>query len=149
MIEIVEATEGHIEDIVEGMRAHDRGEFSVLGTDPRPMIARSLKKSAKSWVALLDDKAVCMWGVNEESLLGGGHLWLITTEAVDKFPLDFLRISFKTVKEVAHEFKFLYGYVENDYSLSHRWMKWLGFEPVSFTDLGKIKLHRYELRHGH
>lgn len=148
MIEIVTASADHIEGMIETMRAHDQFEFDTLGTDPGHMIARTLEKSARSWTALLDGKPVCMWGVNEESLMGGGHLWLITTRAVDEYPLDFLRISFKTVREIAAEFKFLYSYVESDYSLSHRWMKWLGFRPVSFSDLGSIKLHRYELSHG-
>lgn len=148
MIEIVPAVVQHIPDILAGMREHDKGEFVIAGTDPEAMIIQSLAKSARSWTALLDGKAVCMWGVREESMLGGAHIWLITTEAVDKFPLDFLRLSLKSVREALAEFKFLYGYVEHDYSLSHRWMKWLGFRPVGFADLGPIKLHRYELSHG-
>lgn len=148
MIEIVEANASHVGDIILGMREHDLGEFNVVGTDPRKMILESLEKSARSWTALLDGTAVCMWGVREESVLGGGHIWLITTKAVDEFPLDFLRLSFKSVRETLSEFKFLYGYVEDNYALSHRWMKWLGFRPVSFSDLGPIKLHRYELSHG-
>lgn len=148
MIEIVQASAEHVPGMIAGMRDHDKGEFRVLGTDPAILIVDTLRRSARAWTALLDGSPACMWGVREESILGGAHIWLITTEAVDQFPLDFLRISMKSVREAAQEFKFLYGYVEHEYSVSHRWMKWLGFRPVSFADLGPIKLHRYELSYG-
>lgn len=148
MIEIIEAKREHIPELVRALRDHERLEFNTFATDPQTMLTKTLQKSVRAWTALLNEKPVCMWGVTEESILGGGHLWLVTTDAVDEFPLDFLRISFKTVRELKNEFKFLYGYVEDSYNISHRWMKWLGFKPVSFSDLGMIKLHRYELSHG-
>lgn len=146
MITLVPANAIHAPSIIATMRQHDKFEFDIAGGDPIEAILETLRKSAAAWSALVDQEVACMWGVKEESVITGAHLWLITTPLIEKHKHRFLVESQKVVRSCLISYKFLYGYVDAHYERSINWMKWLGFEIVSEADIGKMKLLRFEKR---
>lgn len=149
MIYIVPAKSEHIEGLIANMREHDRFEYEVAGQPPSMAIRTTLEKSIDAWTGFVDQDVACMWGINEESLMTGAHIWLVTTPLVEKRPYKFLIESRRVVKKAINLYQYLYGYVDTQYEMSARWMEWLGFEPVSLHDLGKMRVYRYEMRAAH
>lgn len=148
MIYLVPATPEHVPELVASMRLHDKFEFEIAGGDPVKAIQITLDKSAAAWSALADRQIACMWGVKEVSLVTGAHLWLITTPLIEKHKHRFLAESKRVVDQCLVSYQFLYGYVDVQFELSIKWMKWLGFEMTSQHDLGKLTLLRFEQHYG-
>lgn len=146
MIFLVPASIEHACVLVPEMRIHDKFEFENAGVDPTEAVMESVRQSAAAWSALVDGKVACMWGVKEESLVTGGRLWLITTPIVEKHPYRFLVESKRIVDDLIVTYQFLYNYVDAQYETSVRWMQWLGFEVASLSDVGKMRLYRFEKR---
>lgn len=146
MIELVPATPRHAEEIVKNLREHDKFEFDIARVDPVADMKKTLQKSKYSWAAIVDGEVGCMWGIKEETIATGAHIWLVTTSLIEKHPRRFLVESRKVVRAAVQSYYILYGYVDATYTISTKWMEWLGFVPVALVDIGQMKLIRYEMR---
>lgn len=136
----------HAEQIVAAMREHEKMEFAVIQEDPIKLIKDSLERSDVAWSAFVDGQIVCMWGIKRESLITGGHIWLVTTPLVEKHARRFLRENRRVVREAVKTYYLLYGYVDAAYLKSCKWMEWLGFKPTTEANIGSLHLIRYEMR---
>lgn len=145
-IEVVDALPQHIPPLVARMRAHDREEFEMAGTPPVGSICATVARSQVAKVALVDGEEACVWGVKEDSLVSGGHLWLVTTPLIEEHPVRFLRCSRDIVDCAMNDHPLLWGLVDAKYRVSRRWMEWLGFEAVSTVAFREMTLIRYERR---
>lgn len=145
-VEFVDARPEHVPPLVGNMRAHDREEFEVAGAEPVGSIISTMARSAMAKVALVDGEAACLWGVKEDSVVGGGHIWLVTTPLVERHPRTFVRRSREAVDCAMNEHPLLWGLVDSRYAVSRRWMEWMGFEAVSEVVFRDIPLVRYERR---
>lgn len=148
MMELIPAKPEHAEAIVKNLREHDKFEFNVANVNPVKDILKTLKKSPEAWTAVIDNEVCCMWGIKEESVITGAHMWLITTNLVEQYPYKFLVESKRVTRRAVRTYFMLYGYVDAEYTMSNKWMEWLGFVPNSLVDIGQMKLIRYEMRAG-
>lgn len=131
MIEIRQALFEDAVAILPMLRLHDQKTIERLGLDPLNLLKRTFDNGSPIEVALSDGIPACMWGIEKKTLLSPWMLWMLTTEAVDKNPVKFLRESRRVVKTWADEHGTLEGLVDSNFAVSVRWLRWLGFRPVA------------------
>lgn len=146
MVEIVvtKADCWHAEALVKFLRPHEKFEFSLIDENAVDALEKQIEKS-DAYVALIDGQPACLWGLKDHGM-AGTHLWMVTSELVDKYPKKFLKESRKVVQRALKSHPMIYGYVDAKFEISCTWMEWLGFEPVGKTEFQDITLIRYEVR---
>lgn len=136
-----------VEDAKLELRAHEQFIFGTMGFDSEKEIAESIEKANFAWTAFVDDAPACIWGIQQDNLMGGVHLWMITTPLVDKNCRAFLKLSREVTSACADRFGTLFGYVDINFKKSLKWMEWLGFHPVFDIPLDNLVIRKFE-RHG-
>lgn len=79
---------------------------------------------------MIDGNPVCMFGVAPGSIVTGGKVWMLGTEALDD-PLNaiiFLRRCRKQVDEMLEISPVLTNYVHAENARAISWLRWLGFK---------------------
>ncbi|KAF0146559.1 MAG: hypothetical protein FD153_100, partial [Rhodospirillaceae bacterium] len=91
--EIVPAVASHISIFAPHIREADRAEVWASGHfTPEEALRRSLALSTHAWTIFIEGDPLAMWGVAPLNLLAGvGAPWLLSTDAVDRYPRTFLR----------------------------------------------------------
>lgn len=140
MIELRTTIATDIEAIIPHLRAHDRKTIDRLGLDPVALLRRTFNNGSPMFTATVDGIPACMWGIEKKSLLSVWMLWMLTTDAIDEHPIRFLRESRKIIKSLYSAYGTLEGMVDDDFRVSARWLRWLGFREVSGSE---FKLMRY------
>ena len=125
-------------DVEELEAVHGDGKSDV-------MLMQSYMKSKKSWVGMLDDKPVLVFGVGEASMLGTkGIPWLLGTKEVESCALAVARHSKEYITKMHEDYDMLENYVSVDNHLSLGWLRWCDFtidDPIPFGVKQK-KFHR-------
>lgn len=132
--------------LIENLRARDLEDYKTFAQDPLEALEHAVATSAVTWSALEEGRVICMWGIKQQSLMTGAHLWLVGSEMLKNKPYKFLVESRRTVKKCLTLFQFLYGYVDDSFVESKKWMEWLGFKLAAKTTMNEMVLCRYELR---
>lgn len=132
---IVPTTPGHIKQVVLNLREADRLEIEALGLTPLRGIMLSVRTSL--WArSLIWDRPVAIFGV-----CGTSHFaatltpWCVTTNDVNKRPIEFMRASRHVMDEYMGTYKHLYNVVDDRHEQSKRWLQRLGFtlhQPIPF-----------------
>jgi hypothetical protein len=143
MIEIIKAEVEH-GALLAPLRPTEQKALDIAGKSAHSLVEQIVPGSDMALTAMIDGQAACMWGIQQESILSGAHIWMITTALVDKHPKLFLKLSRRYVERAITNYGLLYGYVASDFKISCRWMEWLGFEAT--TQHPELNLIRYELR---
>ena len=113
--------------------------FRVTGYDPYFSLVMSFRRSDKTWVGMIDGEIACVWGVNQDSVLGRrARIWLLSTSVMDKAPIRVARFTKRWIKQLLEEYDILYNYVDDEYTKCKKWLSWLGFtledpEPYGAT----------------
>jgi hypothetical protein len=139
MIEIREATFADAIDMLPRLRLHDQKTIERLGLDPVSLLKRTFDNKAPIHVALVGGVPACMWGIEKKTLLSPWLIWMLTTELVDKSPIKFLRESRRVVQEWSAEFGTLEGLVDSNFDTSARWLRWIGFRPISVDEFTRMR----------
>jgi hypothetical protein len=143
--EVVKAKPEHIPPIAANLRQADINElWAVACVTGRDALERSLEASEVAGTWLVNDVPACMAGVTRNG--DDGVIWLLATDAVDKYPRQFLQASRRGFESVQDKFDRLYNYIDVRNTKSLRWLKWLGFEihaPKPHGMLGK-PFHYFE-----
>lgn len=147
---IVPSTVDHVPILAASMRAEEIAEaMAMAGLSPLDATAQSLARAIRAWTWIIDGEPACMFGVGTRNIAGDtGWPWLITTYAVERHPMTFLRHCRECVDEMLRIFPHLENYVDARHRLCVRWLKWLGFTvhaPEAFGVAG-LPFHRFEMR---
>ncbi|KAF0146655.1 MAG: hypothetical protein FD153_2 [Rhodospirillaceae bacterium] len=126
---IVPATPDHIALLAPRMRPADRDEVWASGhMTPEEALRRSLRLSTHAWTLFIEDEPLAMWGVAPLNLLAGvGAPWLLSTDAVDRYPRAFLRHCRSRFSDLFRVYPILRSYVDDRHTVAKRWLAWLGF----------------------
>ncbi len=144
------ATEADAVAMAPHLRAHDAAELhQSAGMTPLQGLRHGVRESTESWVWVPEYVAIAMWGVHVDSVLSGSAIvWLLTTTAVERHPVAFLRRSRALLRDLRHRYPCLHGLVDREYSRSRAWLDWLGatfHAPVS-AGLTDTLFHPFEIR---
>lgn len=126
---IVAAQIEHVQMMAPLVREADRVELrDGWNVTPFDALADGIEHSTSAWTGFVDNDPVCMFGVAPVSLLGGvGVPWMIGTDAVVRHQVRFLRESRPCVDRMRSLYDSLVNYVDDRNTVSHRWLRWLGF----------------------
>lgn len=132
-----------IEDVYElafNIRQDDRQELIAAGLDVASAISFSVTYSDEATTHLMDDEVVCIMGVRKESVLGDKACpWLLTAQAIEKYPIKFIKESKLVVEEWLSRYPILENYVDSRYKRALKWAEHVGFNieyPVPYGPYG-------------
>ncbi len=118
------------------MRAADAAEASVLGKDPRRALRQSFRMARICRAMEIDGEVAAIGGLGGDLLADAGSLWLITTAAVERAPLAFVRALRREVVGMLAHCRRLEGYVAADYHAAVRMLELLGFTLATPSHIG-------------
>ncbi len=92
--------------------------------------AASLEESRFSWVGMIDEEIICLWGLIPHSLLSDDAvLWLHVTDKFEGNEFIFVRHSQEVIKNLLlMEYPVIRGHVLAANGKAIRWLRWLGAE---------------------
>ena len=127
---------------IKAMRGKLRREDVIeierrTGRDPYTVLVDSYRRSEVSFVALYNGEVACAWGVARESILAEESLiWLLSTPVMTKAPVLAARRTKHELKKLLDVYPKLMNYVDSEYKLCVRWLRWLGFTVESPQPVG-------------
>jgi hypothetical protein len=126
---IVEATVRQCFQMAPHLRQAEVDEVGALAMSPLYALIYSLTHSLQAWTWLVDDKPAAMWGLRVDSMLGNYAVaWLLTTDAVEKYPITFIKGCLKERDRMKQSFAVLENFVDARHETCLRWLQWLGFD---------------------
>jgi len=126
--------------LARNLRDGDRLEVTSLGLHPAKAIRASFRHAVFRTTALIDGEVAAMWGLGSVSMLSDvGHPWLMTTPAVEKVPVSFLKVGQREVTKMLRSRRRLEGNVAADYRMACRFLEALGFELGEPEEFGPLK----------
>ena len=133
------------------LRLQDQMELGALNQSKdyiKNAIANILQKSHYNYVLYKDDTVLSIFGVrNIED--GIGMPWFLSAEIPKSVNCQFLKLSKKIVGRFQEKYDILYNYTLYDNMVSHKWLKYLGFQIIYDNVIKKCdgrKLVRFEWR---
>ncbi len=141
-------TEADIRYVAEHMREEDRREVKRMsGTTHEEALRLSVAASRICYTGLACGEPSCIFGASCVNLCDGtATLWMLSSDAVDRHPLDFAVGSLAGVDRICREMPGIaeFGnFVDAEYGKSMKWVEWLGgqFTKESKTGLcgGKFR----------
>lgn len=109
------------------------------------LLREGIKASVESFTATVDEEPGAMWGVIQKSVIGSTDLWMVTTKWVDVYPKEFVWASRDYCRSAAQRFGTIHAFTVDDFPKAQRWLKFIGFVPVSQDG----KIIKYEMSYGH
>lgn len=128
-VRIVPVEAWHLPYVAERMRAIDARECREIGgVEPLAALERSVASPGPRWTALFDNEPVALFGVTQDTLLGGdiGTAWLLGTDRLQRDWRAFARASKPVVAELLMRYRALSNVLLTDNTLCMRWLAWLG-----------------------
>ncbi len=117
------------EDVLEIRRRSGRDPYSVL--------VYSYRHSDEAYVGLINSEIACVWGVAQESLLAEeASIWLLSTPVMETAPVAVARRTRSELRKLLRRYRSLGNYVDSEYTLCLRWLRWLGFTLEEPEPLG-------------
>lgn len=121
------------------LRANDRLEITGLDLDPAAVIRSSFRSAILRRTAFVDGEIAAMWGLGGVMLSDEGVPWLMTTPAIERIPVSFVRLARREVAEMLELRSQLSNVVLASYRSACRFLEVLGFnldEPVQLGPHG-------------
>ena len=136
-LDIVEATDEHILAMEQGIRDLDKQEIWAATHLP---VDKALLDSnhpdygewSESFTALIDGEVMAMFGVVCVHTGGPngniGMPWLIGTQALNRYPVTFVKTSKWVLEQLQETYQYLGNFVDCRYGGAMDWLELLGFE---------------------
>jgi hypothetical protein len=102
-------------------------EILSEGITPAQALERSYRTSVWSRTLLIDGEIAAVGGCAGTLLSGIGHPWLLTTAAVERIPVGFVREGQRQIAEMLTMFPVLENCVDAKYAQACRFLGVLGF----------------------
>jgi len=144
-------SEKYIDMIANNIRESDRKEVYASHhiTDMKEALMNCLALSHESWVWVVDDEPICVFGVSPGSYLTKqGIPWLLATEKLNENIHSFIINSKIIVDYWKTKWDLLYNYVDASNEASIRWLKYLGFtidEPAPYG-MERLNFRRFHMK---
>lgn len=147
--EIVKATRNHAIAMAPNMRRAEIIELaSAIRMAPEEALLHELDRSLSAWSWIVDGEVACMFGIVAPELLSRtAYPWFLTTYLVEKHARQFARACGTLLPELLASHPHLVGMVDDRYSLSVRWLEWLGAklgEPEPYG-VEQVSFRRFEI----
>lgn len=113
--------------IADNLRREDEAEITGFGLTPREALRTSYRNAILRRTAFVDGEIAAMWGLGGAMLSDAGSPWLMTTPAVEKMPVTFLKVGRAQLDEMLLQRAFLFNFVQASYSRACRFLEVLGF----------------------
>ena len=130
-IEVADATDEHCIFIAEHIREQDLKEI----TSSMPLTAYEIIKSSVNFskepkTLLLNNEPAVIGGIGSISIADSRHgvPWLLSTAAVQIYPLVFIRQIKRYFSTQRHHYDFLENYVHEDNDVSIRFIQVMGYK---------------------
>lgn len=143
---IVPTEPAHLAELAANMREHDRHEVEATGVGLKRTLWRSYRNSVNCRTAIVsvgsDRLVAAVWGLaigmrNDISPLSDlGVPWLLTTAAVEKLPLAFVKEARSEVLAMLRLKQRLELYVLADYEKALRLVRLIGFTVGETAPVG-------------
>lgn len=131
MIDIVLATNEHVEIMAPLMSQDDVDEVAAMNMTPIEALRWSLEGSLVAHAALIDGEPISMWGCAPTALLGDkAVVWMLGTPKLRQNAKTLLRISRQFIQDMQARYPVLECWVDSRHERAMRWTQWLGFRPV-------------------
>jgi hypothetical protein len=142
-VEVVPATQAHIDLILACCREREREAYDKIGHEAaRDHLTHALALAAEAWTGFVDGQIVCMWGIDRASILcPSAFVWLLTADSIRQHPFVFVRHSQIRLAELRKRYHYIHGVVDASNTVSVKWLRWLGFQfsDVEFVNGYSIK----------
>lgn len=128
-VRIVPIELAHLMHVAERMRAVDAREcWEIGGMEPLEALQHSAQGNGQRWTALFDGEPVAVFGVTEDTLMGGGigTAWMLGTDRLQSDWRAFARASKPVIGELLRRYPALTNVMLTDNTLCMRWLRWLG-----------------------
>lgn len=124
-----------IDYLVNNLRPEDREEVIASHGSTKEALQTGFDISEECWTFIVKDtdEIAGIYGVAKESDMVG-CIWLLSTPAITKVWLPFLRQSKKVTQQLNKKYAILTNAVDADYTLSIKWLKFLGFTFIKKHD---------------
>jgi hypothetical protein len=116
-------------------RADAEEIWAGTGLDPALAVCFSICSSEPGWAAELRGEPIAVFGARRAGP-GIGIPWLLTTDAIERYPVHFYRVSKGIIEEIKRRYGLLVNWVHADNKLSVRWLDWAGFEIEPAAPMG-------------
>ncbi len=146
------ATREHVLAIGPLLREEDRAEIAGLGGNVRKALWRGFRNSIWCRVATVDGEIAAIWGLCVAGRAGIGPLsgkavpWLLTTDAIERVPVAFVRHARREVAAMRRLYPSLENHVAADYRRAVKFLRLIGFavdppEPVGIGGAAFCRFH--------
>lgn len=133
---IVESIPEHISEMSIRLRDGDLAEVEATGLEPRTLLWRSYRNSQFRRTVFVDDEIAAMAGLSGAMLSMRATPWLLTTKAVERLPVAFIKEGRRYVQEMLEIHPHLSGYVLSSYTKAIRLLHLLGFSLTAEFPMG-------------
>ena len=133
---IVPSDIGDVYRIAARMRDGDRLEATSLGADPTALLRTSYRHAILRRTAFVDGEIAAIWGLGGVLLSDEGTPWLVTTPAVERVPVTFVRTAREQVAEMLSLRSYLSNVVQASYTGACRLLEILGFTLEAAQPIG-------------
>jgi len=122
------STQSDIDYLEHNLRREDAEEVLASHGSTREALQYGLDKSDECWTFLVrnTEEIAGIYGVASIDQLTAAP-WLLTTPAIQKVWIPFLRGSRKWVEETNKKYPILFNAVDADYKVAIKWLRFVGF----------------------
>lgn len=144
-IEVRESVIADVYALAKRLRDDDRAEIAGLGLNPRETLRLSFRHAIMRKTAFVDGELAAMWGLGGAMISDEGAPWLMTTPAVEKVRVSFVKIGKAQVAEMLRHRMFLCNIVQASYTRACRYLEVLGFvlDPAIATGPHNVPFRRF------
>lgn len=122
------STQSDVDYLANNLRPEDKEEVLASHGSTQNALQTGFDFSDECWTIVVTDteEIAGMYGVGtlEE---GVGEPWLLTAPPLEKVWMPFLRQSKQWVKDINKKYPVLTNAVDEDYTVSIKWLKFVGF----------------------
>ncbi len=115
----------------------DAAEVAAVVDDPRQAVRRAFRASlVPPKVALVDGQVAAVWGLRGHMFPNVGEPWLLTTPAIERIALHFMRVARREIATMLAIKPRLENYVAANHAKAIRLLEGLGFRLDRPTPIG-------------
>lgn len=121
-----------VDYLANNLREEDRREVLASHGSTTKALQDGLDNSEECWTfEVADTKEIAgMYGLGRLDSMTACP-WLLTSPAINKVWLPFLKGSRKWVKEVNNKYPLLVNYCDEDYTVAIKWLQFVGFTFIN------------------
>lgn len=130
------------------MREMDRVECDLMGGDvPREVLAQCVRDADWAYVAEVDGKPVCVFGMTTQDVFGGiAAPWFLAAEGIERHARALLQLSPAYINRMKGGCERLFNLVHAHNRSAIRYLKWCGFTMGDKVDVKGQPFILFEMR---